>query len=77
MGRFLERTIRGTVATYYPDEGHHLVMDRWREILAVVVAEARSRVPSQARVSVPEIPVSASPSRATDILLLRDPLATA
>jgi pimeloyl-ACP methyl ester carboxylesterase len=43
MGRHLERTVPGAVATYYPNEGHHLVHDRWREILAVVVAEAQQR----------------------------------
>ena len=53
MGRYLERTVPGAVATYYPDEAHHLVYDRWREILAVIVAEARSAVPQPARASVP------------------------
>jgi pimeloyl-ACP methyl ester carboxylesterase len=43
MGRFIERTVPGAVATYYHNEGHHFVYDRWREILAVIVAEARSR----------------------------------
>jgi hypothetical protein len=43
MGRYLERTVPGAVATYYPDEGHHFVYDRWREILSVIVAEARLR----------------------------------
>jgi pimeloyl-ACP methyl ester carboxylesterase len=43
MGRYLERTIPGAIATYYPEEGHHFVYDRWREILSVVVAEARLR----------------------------------
>jgi hypothetical protein len=43
MGRFIERTVPGAVATYYHNEGHHFVYDRWREILAVIVAEATSR----------------------------------
>jgi pimeloyl-ACP methyl ester carboxylesterase len=43
MGRYIERTVPGAVATYYHGEGHHFVYDRWREILAVIVAEARSR----------------------------------
>jgi pimeloyl-ACP methyl ester carboxylesterase len=48
MGRYLERTIRNAVATYYPNEGHHFVYDRWREILAVIVAESLPRHVSQA-----------------------------
>jgi pimeloyl-ACP methyl ester carboxylesterase len=43
MGRYIERLVPGAVATYFPDEGHHFVYDRWREILGVVVAEARGR----------------------------------
>ena len=43
MGRYLERTLPNAVATFYPHEGHHFVYDRWREILAVLVAEASSR----------------------------------
>ncbi len=33
MGRHMARVIPGCVATFYPGEGHHLVYDRWREIL--------------------------------------------
>ena len=43
MGRYLARTVPGAVATFFPDEAHHFVYDRWREILGVIVAEARGR----------------------------------
>jgi pimeloyl-ACP methyl ester carboxylesterase len=43
MARYLERVINGAVATYFPHEGHHFMYDRWREILGVIVAEARAR----------------------------------
>jgi pimeloyl-ACP methyl ester carboxylesterase len=39
MGRYIERVVPGTIATFYPDEAHHFVYDRWREILGVIVAE--------------------------------------
>jgi len=48
MGRYLERNIRDAVATYYPNEGHHFVYERWREILGVLLAEARGHAPSAA-----------------------------
>jgi pimeloyl-ACP methyl ester carboxylesterase len=41
MGKYLERNIDSAVATFYRNEGHHFVYDRWREILGVIVAEAR------------------------------------
>jgi pimeloyl-ACP methyl ester carboxylesterase len=41
MGRYLQRNIANAVATFFPHEGHHFVYDRWREILGVIVAEAR------------------------------------
>jgi pimeloyl-ACP methyl ester carboxylesterase len=47
MGRYIERTVPGAIATFYRNEGHHFVYDRWREILAVIVAEARSRALGQ------------------------------
>ena len=57
MGRYLERTLPNAVATFYPHEGHHFVYDRWREILGVLVAEARSalrpRIEARAHASVP------------------------
>jgi pimeloyl-ACP methyl ester carboxylesterase len=43
MGKYLERNIPNAVATYYRQEGHHFLYERWREILGVVVAEARAR----------------------------------
>jgi pimeloyl-ACP methyl ester carboxylesterase len=48
MGRYLERSLPNAVATYYPHEGHHFVYDRWREILAVLVAEAGASARAQA-----------------------------
>jgi pimeloyl-ACP methyl ester carboxylesterase len=59
MGRYLERTIPNAVATFYPHEGHHFVYDRWREILAVLVAEAslpvRARVDAASPFVAPEV----------------------
>jgi pimeloyl-ACP methyl ester carboxylesterase len=43
MGRYVARTVPGAVATFFPNEAHHFVYDRWREILGVIVAEARGR----------------------------------
>jgi pimeloyl-ACP methyl ester carboxylesterase len=43
MGKFIERTVPDAVATYYRQEGHHFVYDRWREILGVIVAEAQGQ----------------------------------
>ena len=34
MGRYLANTLPNADATFYPTEAHHLVYDRWREILA-------------------------------------------
>jgi pimeloyl-ACP methyl ester carboxylesterase len=41
MGRHVARSIPGCRATFYPGEAHHLVYDRWREILSEVAAIAR------------------------------------
>jgi pimeloyl-ACP methyl ester carboxylesterase len=41
MGRYLARHISDAVATFFPNEGHHFVYERWREILGVLVTEAR------------------------------------
>jgi pimeloyl-ACP methyl ester carboxylesterase len=57
MGRYLERTLPNAVATFYPHEGHHFVYDRWREILGVLIAEARSGT----RPLSPTRPMSAAP----------------
>lgn len=43
MGKYMERNIPNAVATYYRNEGHHFVYERWREILGVLLAEARAR----------------------------------
>lgn len=43
MGRYIEREVPNAVATYFRAEGHHLVYERWREILGVIVAEARGQ----------------------------------
>ena len=40
MGRFLASTLPNADATFYPAEAHHLVYDRWREILAHFAAAA-------------------------------------
>ena len=40
MGRHIARTIPGCHATFYPGEAHHLLYDRWGEILAELVATA-------------------------------------
>jgi pimeloyl-ACP methyl ester carboxylesterase len=60
MGRFVARTVPGAVATIFPDEAHHFVYHRWREILAVVVAEARSRAarPAQAAAGRTAVPAA-------------------
>jgi pimeloyl-ACP methyl ester carboxylesterase len=36
MARYLARSIQGSQATYYPDDGHHLLYRRWPEILAAI-----------------------------------------
>ncbi len=55
MGKYLERNLRNVVATYYPREGHHFVYERWREILAVLLAEARGH---RAPPTTPEEPLT-------------------
>jgi pimeloyl-ACP methyl ester carboxylesterase len=42
MGRHLQRTIPTTDATFLPGEAHHLLYDRWEEILAEVAERSRS-----------------------------------
>lgn len=41
MGRHLAAAIRTSTARFFPGEGHHLIYDRWREILAALAEEAR------------------------------------
>ena len=68
MGRYLERNIANAVATFYPHEGHHLVYERWREILAVIVAETRARSgmrPLETGAEAPAAPLAAAASRST------------
>jgi pimeloyl-ACP methyl ester carboxylesterase len=43
MGKYLARHLPNAVATFFPNEGHHFVYERWREILGVLVTEARAR----------------------------------
>ena len=38
MARHIARSIPGCRAHFYPGEGHHLVYERWREILATLAA---------------------------------------
>ena len=45
MGRHMARAIPGSIATFYPGEAHHLVYDRWREILAGLVEAGESTEP--------------------------------
>lgn len=47
MGRYLASVLPECSATFYPGEGHHLLYDRWTEILAVLgrdAARARSEI---------------------------------
>ena len=41
MGRHLARTIPSAQATFLPGEAHHLLYDRWEEILGEVAARSR------------------------------------
>jgi pimeloyl-ACP methyl ester carboxylesterase len=50
MGRHIARTIPGCRATFYPGEAHHLVYDRWREILADLASMVQAGVPRQAAI---------------------------
>jgi pimeloyl-ACP methyl ester carboxylesterase len=51
MGEYLHASIPDSQATFYRGEGHHLVFDRWREILAALAAEMRgAEVPRRAPV---------------------------
>lgn len=43
MGRHLARTIPTAEATFLPGEAHHLLYDRWEEILAEVASRSRAR----------------------------------
>lgn len=49
MGKYLARVMPTAIATFYPREGHHFVYDRWREILATLVAEAEAAAARSAR----------------------------
>ena len=42
MGRYLARSLPDCRATFYPGEGHHLMYDRWREILSALARETAS-----------------------------------
>lgn len=47
MGRYLARVLPDCRATFYPGEGHHLMYDRWAEILSALGREtARGRTES-------------------------------
>jgi pimeloyl-ACP methyl ester carboxylesterase len=83
MGRYIERTVAHAVATYYPNEAHHMVLDRWSEILSVIVAEARSGT-APVRASAPagrtgegRVPTTAREVAIADLLGLRDPAPSA
>jgi len=49
MGKYLARNLTSAIATFFPREGHHFVYERWREIISVIVAEARADVPEPLR----------------------------
>jgi pimeloyl-ACP methyl ester carboxylesterase len=63
MGRYLARMLPGAIATFYPQEGHHFVYDRWREILGVLVADAQ--VEEDARMAAGQPSVTAATGLAT------------
>lgn len=52
MGRYLAGRLPVCRATFFPEEGHHLVYDRWREILAEVahISASLSDRPRPARI---------------------------
>ncbi|MET0772592.1 MAG: alpha/beta hydrolase [Candidatus Limnocylindrales bacterium] len=43
MGLYLARTLGRVEATFYPGEGHHLMYDRWAEILGAFKTPERAR----------------------------------
>jgi pimeloyl-ACP methyl ester carboxylesterase len=52
MGRYLAQRLGHCQASFYPGEGHHLVYDRWQEILGEVAALSRERLPPPVRLAV-------------------------
>jgi pimeloyl-ACP methyl ester carboxylesterase len=75
MGRYVARTVPGAVATFFPDEAHHFVYHRWREILGVIVAEARARTPGAlmgAQRPAPAAPSSDAAYRPVSVPILRE-----
>ena len=58
MGRHIARTIPGCRAIFYPGEAHHLLYDRWGEILAQLAATAGPANPASHR---------SDPRRGTDL----------
>ena len=73
MGKFIERTVPGAVATFYRQEGHHFVYDRWREILGVLVAEARGDEHEAAAEKLEDEPGPAVEARDSDAVLPEPP----
>ncbi|MFN8623998.1 MAG: alpha/beta hydrolase [Chloroflexota bacterium] len=49
MGKHLERTIPTAHATFLPGEAHHLLYDRWEEILGEVAQRSRTRRAARSR----------------------------
>jgi pimeloyl-ACP methyl ester carboxylesterase len=39
MGRYIAQAVPGSRSTFYPQEGHHLLYDRWAEILTTLAQE--------------------------------------
>lgn len=76
MGKYLAKNMPTAIATFYPREGHHLVYQRWREILSVVVAEAESmdgRAPDVESESQVPLPVTSAPGGASESAVVRRP----
>ncbi len=65
MGKYLARNISDAVATFFRNEGHHFVYERWREILGVLIAEARGH--REARVDDKVKPTAATTTTTTTV----------
>ena len=69
-GRYLARVIPDCSATFLPGEGHHLMYDRWREILSAPHGDAR-RPSERGAPAKADRPVAPSPSTLDAQLRLR------
>jgi pimeloyl-ACP methyl ester carboxylesterase len=64
MGKYLEHVLPDAVATFYPHEGHHFVYERWREILGVLLTEARGYAGREPEPGRPSDVIEAAATRA-------------